>query len=96
MDVNPNIHQDEKDLFAGEVRGFGDRPGESVLWLRLDSLIRALEEHRESIETVHAHLRSEIRLMQESGLADAESLQRRQAYVNAIQVIDDWLEAIKA
>jgi len=35
-------------------------------------------------------------LMQQSGLADAESLQRRQAYVNAIQVIDDWLEAIKA
>lgn len=91
MDINPNLHQDEENTF---VERFGDRPGEAALWLRLDSLIRSLDKHHESIEALHSQLSSEIRLMNESGLLDEDSLERRQAYIDAVDVIDKWLKAI--
>jgi hypothetical protein len=95
MDINPNIHQDDTQKASSSEH---DRPRvlntESALWFRLDWLIRASEQNRESSDALRMHLVNEVRIMNEWSKTNSFFGEKGKVYCDAVVVLEDWARII--
>lgn len=97
MDINPNVHQDDtENVFGNQKHSPRALNSESALWFRLDWLIRSIDQNRESAEGLQCHLASEVRVMKATAVGDTEAIEKKQVYLKAVGVIENWLRVISS